>query len=153
MAELDQEEEKVELVPEEEHFVEEEAKPVEAPKEEEKPAPVVEKVKEPVKEAPVIENRPQGLAVAYIPEELDEKTATRLEKHLLELDVRLKKDQAYFYARHCTLGMYYTIDQYKKACKCVYETARTSMEKLVEYGYYVKMLAGKKFVYTPVDRK
>ena len=30
--------------------------------------------------------------------------------------------------------MYYTIDQYKKAVKCVYETARTSMEKLVEFG-------------------
>ena len=86
------------------------------------------------------------------PEELDEKTAQRLERHLLELDVRLKKGQAAFYARHCTLGMYYTIDQYKKATKCVYETARTSMDKLVEFGYYVKAPAGKKFVYTPVKR-
>lgn len=116
---------------------------------------VVEKkiVKEEVeaKPAPVIE-KPVGLAVSYIPEELDEKTATRLERHLLELDVRLSKKQAYFYARHCTLGMYYTIDQYKKATKCVYETARTSMDKLVEFGYYAKAPAGKKFVYTPVKR-
>ncbi len=116
---------------------------------------VVEKkiVKEEVetKPASVIE-KPMGLAVSYIPEELDEKTAIRLERHLLELDVRLSKKQAYFYARHCTLGMYYTIDQYKKATKCVYETARTSMDKLVEFGYYAKAPAGKKFVYTPVKR-
>ncbi len=119
--------------------------PAPAPVVEEKPKPQVEEVK--------IEEKPLGLAVSYIPPELDEKTAARLERHLLELDVRLKKDQAYFYARHCTLGMFYTLEQYKKATKCVYETARTSMEKLVEYGYYKKMKAGKKFVYTPVDRK
>ena len=120
------------------------------------PAPVEVKKEEPIKEVEkveTVENKPLGLAVSYIPDELDEKTASRLEKHLLELDIRLKKGQAHFYARHCTLGMYYTIDQYKKMEKCVYETARTSMEKLVEFGYYKKILAGKKFVYTPVDRK
>lgn len=122
------------------------------------PAPVIEPVKvEPEKKkeehkATLVE-KPAGLAVSYIPEELDEKTAQRLERHLLELDVRLNKHQAAFYARHCTLGMYYTIDQYKKATKCVYETARTSMDKLVEYGYYEKGEFGKKFVYTPVKRK
>lgn len=128
----------------------EEVKPVVEPT----PTVVVKKiVKEEVeaKPTPVVE-KPVGLAVSYIPEELDEKTATRLERHLLELDVRLSKKQAYFYARHCTLGMYYTIDQYKKATKCVYETARTSMDKLVEFGYYAKAPAGKKFVYTPVKR-
>ena len=124
------------------------------------PAPVIEPVKvepapvkkEEKKPTPVVE-KPSGLAVSYITEELDEKTAQRLERHLLELDVRLKKGQAAFYARHCTLGMYYTIDQYKKATKCVYETARTAMDKLVEYGYYEKGEFGKKFVYTPVKRK
>ena len=113
---------------------------------------VVEEIKVEVKTSPVVE-KTAGIAVSYIPEELDEKTAQRLEKHLLELDPRLKKGQAHFYARHCTLGMYYTIDQYKKATKCVYETARTSMDKLVEFGYYKKTAFGKKFVYTPVDRK
>ena len=124
------------------------------------PAPVIEPVKveptpvkkEEKKPTPVVE-KPSGLAVSYIPEELDEKTAQRLERHLLELDVRLKKGQAAFYARHCTLGAYYTIDQYKKAQKCVYETARTAMDKLVEYGYYEKGEFGKKYVYTPVKRK
>ncbi len=115
-------------------------------KEEVKPAPEVKKEEK-------IENKPQGLAFSYIPPEIDEKTASRLERHLLELDVRLKKGQAYFYARHCTLGMYYTIDQYKKAVKCVYETARTSMDQLAEFGYYEKKLVGKKFVYTPKERK
>ena len=120
------------------------------------PAPTIETPKaEPQKaeKAEMPENKPQGLAISYIPEELDEKTALRLERHLLELDVRLKKGQAHFYARHCTLGMYYTIDQYKKAVKCVYETARTSMEQLVEFGYYEKKQFGKKFVYTPKERK
>ena len=123
------------------------------------PAPVIEPVKvEPApkkevkKQEPLVE-KPAGIAVSYIPDELDEKTAQRLERHLLELDVRLKKAQAAFYARHCTLGMYYTIEQYRKATKCVYETARTSMDKLVEFGYYEKGEYGKKFVYTPVKRK
>ncbi len=130
----------------------EEAKPVE-PTPVEKPEPVKEpEPKVEVKTSPVIE-KPAGLAVSYIPEELDEKTAQRLERHLLELDIRLSKKQAYFYARHCTMGMYYTIDQYKKATKCVYETARTSMDKLVEFGYYEKKQWGKKFVYTPIARK
>ena len=134
--------------------VKEEVVEVVKPVEEPAPTVVVKKIiKEEVevKPAPAVE-KPAGLAVSYIPEELDEKTATRLERHLLELDVRLSKKQAYFYARHCTLGMYYTIDQYKKATKCVYETARTSMDKLVEFGYYAKAPAGKKFVYTPVKR-
>lgn len=145
---LDEEvkEEKVETISLFDEQPAEEVKPVQ-----EAPKPV--EVKKEVVKVQTIENRPQGLAVSYIPEELDEKSALRLERHLLELDLRLKKGQAYFYARHCTLGMYYTIEQYRKAVKCVYETARTSMDKLVEYGYYKKEAFGKKFVYTPVDRK
>ena len=161
---LDEEEVKEEPVPQPEPapapapvVEEKKPEPVREPepvKEESVPAPVkpVEEKKVEVKTSPVVEKQSE-LAVSYIPEELDEKTAQRLERHLLELDVRLKKGQAYFYARHCTLGMYYTIEQYRKAVKCVYETARTSMDKLAEYGYYEKTLVGKKFVYTPVKRK
>ena len=148
-------EEKVEepIKKEPEPIIEEVVRPVSTPK----PEPVIKPVEvKPVEKKEVVKTtlveKPAGLAVSYIPEELDEKTAARLEKHLLELDVRLSKGQAHFYARHCTLNMYYTIDQYKKATKCVYETARTSMDKLVEFGYYSKMQAGKKFVYTPVKR-
>lgn len=135
---------------------------IEEEKPEPQPAPVVEEKKiepkvEPKKERQVeeieeITDLPQGLAIGALPPELDEKDAKRLEVNLLELDVRLKKGEAKFYARHCTLGRYYTIEQYKKLNKCVYETARTSMDHLVELGYYKKAKAGKKFVYTPVKR-
>ena len=150
-------EEKQDFIPlfEEEEEKKPEPDPAPAPVVEQKPVEpvkIVQEEKVEVKTSPVVA-KPAGIAVSYIPEELDEKTAQRLERHLLELDPRLKKGQAFFYARHCTLGMYYTIDQYKKATKCVYETARTSMDKLVEFGYYEKSPFGKKFVYTPVNRK
>ncbi len=135
-----------------EEQVEEESAPVK----EDKSQPVIQKPVEEMKKVEKVEeavSQPKGLAVSFIPEELDEKAASRLEKHLLEMDPRLKKGQAHFYARHCTLGMYYTIEQYRKAERCVYETARTSMDKLAEYGYYEKKEFGKKYVYTPVDRK
>ena len=119
------------------------------PKEENKKVVEVSKVEVSEK----LETKPASLAINFIPQELDERTASRLAEHLLEMDVELKKGEAHFYARHCTLGMYYTIDQYKKATKCVYETARTSMEHLVKLGYYSKKQVGKKFVYTPVERK
>ena len=129
----------------------EEVKPQPAPKKE-KPV-IVEKKEEPeVEEIEEIKELPQGLAIGALPPELDEKDAKRLEVNLLELDVRLKKGEAKFYARHCTMGRYYTIEQYKKLNRCVYETARTSMEHLVELGYYKKAKAGKKFVYTPIKR-
>ncbi len=119
-------------------------------REEHAPAPIIpESSKEEIEKAP----EKAELAVSYIPQEIDEKAAKRLENHLLELDVRLKKGEAYFYARHCTIGMYYTIEQYRKALKCVYETARTSMDHLAELGYYKKTKYGKKFVYTPIKRK
>ena len=136
-----------------------EEKPVPAPtpvKEEAKPV-VEEKV---VKPAPVITPTPtpapapvtHELAFSQIPEVLDEKAAARLEEHLLEMDPALKKGEAKFYARHCTMHMNYTIQQYKKAIGCAYETARTSMEHLVELHYYEKNQIKNKFVYTPIKR-
>lgn len=98
------------------------------------------------------EEKQEGIACKVLISSLDEPTAKRLEKQLLESDVFIKKGEAYFYARHCTLGMFYTIEQYKKANRCVYETARTSMEHLVKLGYYSKQQVGKKFVYTPIER-
>lgn len=159
------EEKEVENVaPSEEENIEPQIEP-----EEEKPAVIEpvndivvtnEEVKESKEEVEMtskeeIEKLPEKteLAINYIPRELDERDAKRLENHLLELDVRLKKGEAYFYARHCTIGMYYTIEQYRKALKCVYETARTSMDHLAELGYYKKTKYGKKFVYTPIKRK
>lgn len=104
---------------------------------------------------PVVEARPvqRELAVSYIPPVLDEKEATRLEQDLLESDPLLKKGEAYFFARHCTMNKAYTIAQYKRALGCAYETARTSMEHLVHLGYYRREQIKNKFIYTPVSRR
>ena len=139
--------------------------PVEQPKpvvEEVAPTPVIREEPRPVvQEQPKVvveEARPapapvtHELAISHLPEVLDEKAAARLEEHLLEMDPALKRGEAYFYARHCTMHMNYTIAQYKKCLGCAYETARTSMEHLVELHYYEKSQIKNKFVYTPVKR-
>jgi len=95
----------------------------------------------------------EKLAVSYIPPQLDEKEAARLEAHLLECDPLLRKGDAKFYARHCTLGKMYTIDQFKKYNKCAYETARVGMDHLTELGYYEKKQIKNKFIYSPIARK
>ena len=100
-----------------------------------------------------VETKEEQIAVSYIPTMIDEKEACRLEQHLLELDPSLKKGEAKFYARHCTLGKKYTIAQYKKAIGCVYETARTAMDHLAELGYYRKEQLKNKYVYSPIARK
>ena len=111
------------------------------------PVPHVEPREEPVEEVQ------EQIAISYIPPAIDEKQALRLEQHLLELDPSLRKHEAHFYARHCTLGKSYTIAQYKRMIGCVYETARTAMDHLVELGYYRKDSSNKKFIYTPIPRK
>lgn len=110
--------------------------------------PIIKPVEKPVVRQEVKEE----IAVSYIPPVLDEKAAYRLEVHLLELDPSMKKGEAHFYARHCTLGKRYTIQQYKKAIGCAYETARTSMDHLVAMGYYRKEMVKNKNVYTPIPR-
>lgn len=137
------------LNPQEESDVTEETSQVEVIEE-----PVVEPVSKKV-ETKKVKLTPveQEIAVTYIPTVLDEKEACRLEQHLLELDPSLKKGEAKFYARHCTLGKKYTIAQYKKAIGCVYETARTSMDHLAELGYYRKEQLKNKYVYSPIPRK
>lgn len=115
---------------------------VEVEKVEPKPTPVV-------REVPI---QKEEIAVAYIPPVLDERSACRLEEHLLELDPSMKRGEAHFYARHCTLGKRYTIQQYKRSIGCAYETARTSMDHLVAMGYYRKEMVKNKNVYTPIPR-
>ena len=147
--------------------VREEPRPEPQPVREEpkpEPAPIREEPVRPVQEQPKVEVREErqpepaseqqeSIAVSYIPPALDEKQALRLEQHLLELDPSLRKHEAHFYARHCTLGKSYTIAQYKRMIGCVYETARTAMDHLVELGYYRKDSSNKKFIYTPIPRK
>ena len=84
-----------------------------------------------------------------MPVGLDESDANMVAQHLLELYPTLKKGQAEFYSKHCTLGKYYTIGMYKKENDCAYETARTSMDNLASLGFYKKENIRNKFVYTP----
>ena len=118
-----------------------------------KEEPVEEAESEVKEETSKDEGDVEELAISRLPRQLDEKEASRLEQDLLESDPSLKKGEAYFYARHCTMNRHYTIAQYKKALGCAYETARTSMENLVRFGYYRKEKIKNKFVYTPVRRK
>ena len=147
-------EETHEVINEPEPIEKEEVLPIE-----EEVLPAEPKVKEEIKPVkpvkPTIkESQPtNGLAVSYIPPALDEKEMARLEVHLLELDPELRKREAHFYARHCTLGKRYTIQEFKKCNNCVYETARTGMDHLAELGYYQKEPVKNKFVYTPILRK
>jgi hypothetical protein len=93
------------------------------------------------------------MALPSVPIALDEVDAARIEEHLMETNPALKRGEAYFYARHCTIGKFYTISQFKKTLGCAYETARTSMDHLASLGYYRKENYKNKFIYTPVGRK
>ena len=84
---------------------------------------------------------------------LDEKDAFLVAQNLLEIYPSMKKGQAEFYSKHCTIGKYYTISQYKKEQNVAYETARTSMDNLVNLGFYKKEQIKNKFVYTPTINK
>jgi Fic family protein len=95
----------------------------------------------------------EHIALPSLPPKLDEVEATQVEEHLLEMNPSLKRSEAYFYARHCTIGKYYTIGQFKRSLGCAYETARTSMEHLASLGYYRKEMLKNKFIYTPIVRK
>lgn len=81
---------------------------------------------------------------------LSDKEVKETARYLLETNPLLKKKQALFYASHSTLGRFYTIQDFKKATRCAYETARTSMDGLAEQGFYAKKQIKNKFVYTPI---
>ena len=120
--------------------------------------PVSEPIKEvSVERTPTPVTKPlnidERMALPGAPIALDEVDAARIEEHLMETNPSLKRGEAYFYARHCTIGKYYTIAQYKKTLGCAYETARTSMDHLVYEGYYRKEMLKNKFIYTPIPRR
>jgi len=96
-----------------------------------------------------------GSRMAYgeEPDYLTEKEVKEYIRYLLETNPSLNRKQASFLATHRTEGRYYTIQQYKKYAHCVYETARTSMDKLAKEGYYTKMQVKNRFVYTPNKRR
>ena len=145
---------------------------VETKKEEQRPEPVKAETKvEPKKEEKKPEPKPQPKVeekviskprvqeiekVAYVVKKeatIDERTLKKMETALLESDPLINKKQAHFYVRHCAVGRFYTIQQFKKAEGCVYETARTSMDNLAKRGYYRRENIKNKFVYTPIDKE
>lgn len=100
-----------------------------------------------------VENIQDNLALPIFPLPSTSTKVEALTKKLLEVYPNLKKRQAHFYAGHCQIGLHYTIEQYKKEEKTVYETARASMEDLANRGFYKKEMYGKKFVYSPLPIK
>ena len=112
---------------------------------------IVPSSKKEEKLTPIMSNNEPVVNVhAY--QDLDEKALNRAAIDLMERDPNLRPGQAHFYVRHCTIGKYYTIQQYKKAERCVYETARTSMDYLAKAGYYRREQVKNKFVYTPISK-
>ena len=93
---------------------------------------------------------PSQFALPAFPRKDTLETIEARARQLREVHPQLKKKQAHFYAGHCTIGLHYTIDQFKSEEHTVYETARTSMEDLANRGFYKKEMIGKKFVYTPI---
>lgn len=68
-------------------------------------------------------------------------------QELIERYPALHKEQIHFFIEHRAHHHYYTLQDYMKFHHVCYETARYSMEKLVEYRWYQKQKMGKKFVY------
>lgn len=104
-------------------------------------------------EGVVLEKAPSldvELALPSFQKGVDRKTVEERAKRLLEVYPFLKKKEAHFYAGHCQIGCFYTIEDFKKEELTVYETARTGMEGLAKKGFYRKEKQGKKFVYAPI---
>lgn len=76
----------------------------------------------------------------------------KIENELVERDPNLKRKEAHFYSRHREIGKCYSIADYKRFSRCVYETARTSMDHLAQLGYYKKIQIKNKFVYETIER-
>lgn len=107
---------------------------------------------------PVVEGTPSladnlSYALPDFPTMASPSQVEALAKKLMEVHPHLKPRQAHFFAGHCQIGLHYTIEQFKKEEKTVYETARSSMEELANRGFYRKEQIGKRFVYTPIPIK
>lgn len=90
--------------------------------------------------------------VVTISEKESATVLNKIEDELLKSNPNLKKKEAHFYSRHREIGKSYSIADYKKFNRCVYETARTSMDHLAELGYYEKIQIKNKFVYKTIER-
>lgn len=64
----------------------------------------------------------------------------------------ISKKQAQFFVAHNDPRASYTITDFKKYIGTAYETARYSLDNLVEEGFYKKKLVGKKYVYKAIKQ-
>ena len=142
-----------------------EPKPEETNKASEETSPA-EPVSEPAQEVPAPELKAKDVPeVTTFPAEsagqlalnppkspLSDKEIRETARYILETNPNIRKPQALFFASHCTVGSFYTIQDYKKHARCVYETARTSMDNLAKEGFYRKLKFKNKFVYTPIKQ-
>lgn len=115
-------------------------------------------IEQPKVEEKKLEAQQPKISVKKVVAEPNENTASDKElrkqaEEMLESDPMIRPNQAHFYVRHCTPGHYYTIQQYKRSERCVYETARTSMDNLAKQGYYKREQVKNKFVYTPLVKE
>ena len=94
----------------------------------------------------------EEIAIAIPRPKLTDKEIRLTARYITETNPRIKRSQATFYASHCTIGRYYSINDFKKATRCAYETARTSMDLLAEEGFYKKYKIKNKYVYTPIPQ-
>ncbi len=138
---------------------------IEKPSPEPKPEPKPEPIEEPLEEDEEEENRKKKMFEA-VPEletlpatsysvfapkaSLSDKEVKMAARYLMETHPQLNKQQSLFFASHSTLGRYYTVQDYKKAMKVAYETARTSMDRLAACRLYKKYRIKNKYVYTPL---
>lgn len=105
---------------------------------------------------------PTGITMSSVPSYTSGKYPKEREGEMTDLDVQIqsliekhpvmKKHVAHFYLTHKTIGSFYTIGQYQSIEGVAYETARTSMDLLVNLGFYRKSKTAKKFIYTPIPR-
>ena len=108
----------------------------------------------PTSTASFVDTKPVYVAKASvsISEKESATVLNKIESELLERDPNLKKKEAHFYSRHREIGKCYSIADYKRFSRCVYETARTSMDHLAQLGYYKKIQIKNKFVYETIER-
>lgn len=133
--------EEVEILVEED---EEEEEPLPTPKETPHRHPA------PMEDVPVIEAIPAFDKSVFAPKvSLTDKEVKMAARYIVETHPDISKQQALFFASHSTLGRYYTIQDYKKAMRVAYETARTSMDRLAQAKLYKKLRIKNKYVYTP----
>ena len=129
---------------------EEEPKPVSAPKKE--PTRLMDESIEDAEDYDLPEETGALSFSAPRQSSRTDKEVKEMARYLLETHPRLRKAQANFYANHCVLGRYYTIQDFKRSVRCAYETARTSMDLLADEGLYKKLKIKNKYVYTPLKQ-